>query len=426
MEPRPAIPTASAVFDSAMIELLWEEDTNEPRLLLVDGGAESVGPIVGFKGRSYRPPSINPSIWSELRLPTHSKPHKSTRLLADGLCELVIEFIALPERVAAIVARFVLASWLIEATSIAPGLAITGPDLLRGTQLLSLLHCLCRHPVRMSGVSPARLCSLPSGMGFTLLISQSTFSEKLRGLLDDASRRDQKIPRQGGLLDLYGCQVLHSELVPDFDSESVRFLQVPMLPQSSMLPKLDVTTQRRIAADFQPKLLGFRIANIHAARNLQVDPSGLSYPLRGLAQTLAVATPDQVDMRAEVFDLLRDEEVAVRSARWTDLSATVIEAVLLVCHERKELVYIGEIAKIANGIRRLRGENAQVDPGTVGKRLKLLGFSTENRDAHGVRLHLTTEVCNHAQHLAADFEVPTVKSASHGSSEVAKKSREAM
>ena len=200
------IATSGEVFDGAMIELVRDVTTQSLRLLLWDGAKETVGPLVEYQRRFYEPVAMSRSLLRELTLPTHSSPHGTTCALLAEICKLAADFILLPEKLASLVGRVVLASWLLEAAQIAPALAIIGPDISRGTQLLDLLHCLCRHPVRMTGVTPAGLCSLPTGLGGTLLISQPTISDKMQRLLADASRRDQKIPYRGGLLDLHGCR----------------------------------------------------------------------------------------------------------------------------------------------------------------------------------------------------------------------------
>lgn len=71
-------------------------------------------------------------------------------------------FVGLGERSVSIVGRSILCTWLIESIQVAPALAIVG--ISAGNELLRLLHCLCRHGLRLSGVNPAALCSLPSGM----------------------------------------------------------------------------------------------------------------------------------------------------------------------------------------------------------------------------------------------------------------------
>ena len=133
-----------------------------------------------------------------------------TRELLHSICKLTKQFVALPDQLASVVGRFVLDAWVIEAFPVAPALIVNGPDAVRGEQLMSLLHCLCRHGVRMTGVTSAGFCSLPSGFGFMILLSQSMINGSLQRL-GDASCRDQRIPRRVVLPDLYGVQVIHSE-----------------------------------------------------------------------------------------------------------------------------------------------------------------------------------------------------------------------
>jgi hypothetical protein len=261
----------------------------------------------------------------------------------------------------------------------------------------------------MTGVTPAGLCSLPTGLGLTLLISQPTISAKLHRLLDDASRRDEKIPFRGGLLDLYGAQVVHSE--SDLGgSWPFRSIQIPMIPSSQQLPILDASVQHRIAADFQQKLLGYRFEYYGKASNLRFEASSLTHSIRELAHALAAATPDDADLQAEVFELLREEDLELRSAKWVELTTIVIESVCVACHEsRGGFKYVGELAKSGQEIWERRDENSEVDQGAFGKRLKLLGFVREPRDGKGVKVQLTEQNCRLAHQLSRDLCLPEVE-----------------
>jgi hypothetical protein len=73
-----------------------------------------------------------------------------------------------------------------------------------------------------------------------------------------------------------------------------------------------------------------------------------------------------------------------------------------------ESVYVGGIAEMAEKILEGRGEGRKLDPGEVGRRIKTLGFSTEARDARGVKLRLTTTVCVRVHELAHQCNVPGV------------------
>jgi hypothetical protein len=402
------IGTAGEVFaDGAMIELVGGTHPAHPQLMLWDGSTETVGPVVEYDGRLYAPALAESSILRELMLPTRCCPHGTTRQFLTEICKLVTTLVGVDEKASSFVARIVLGSAIIEAVSVAPVLVIAGPDAARANRLVSVLHCLCRHSVLLTGVTPASFCSLANGARYTLLISQANISDRLRKLLDDASISDRKIPFRGRLLDLFGVQVVQSDPVLADDPWPLRSIRIAMVPTETALPAFDQGAQRRIAAEFQAKLLGFRRATLGVAQRLNFDASKFSFGLRDLARSLAAATPDDAELQAEVFELLREEDAERHSARWIDLSVIAVEAVLVACHESVgEAVYVAELSKLAQAILKGRGENSSIDPGAFGKRLRFLGFVTEPRDAKGKKLRLTEAVYNRARQLAHDLDIP--------------------
>ena len=410
-ETETVIETAGEIFPGGqMIEMLAGAPGGNPRLLLWSGNGKTVeSSRVEYKRRQYRPTAIERSVARELVLPGRLGTCGSTRELLRSICALTQQFVALPDQLASVVARFVLGTWIVEASPLAPALIVTGPDTVRGEQVMGLLHCLCRHGLRMTGVTPAGFFSLPTGFGFTFLLSQSTISGGLQRLLGDASCRDQKIPRRGMLLDLYGAQAIHTDSVLGAEGWMRRSIEVPMPLGGVEVPVLTTEKQEQIRGAFQPQLLAYRCENFAEACDLQFDASRLSNPLRPLARTLAAATPTDVDLQAQVFDLLLDADREARSKRWTDLATVVIEAILFHCAEaagEDVCVYVGDLAQAAQEILRHRGEEVELDPGAIGKSIKMLGFRTEPRDVKGVRLHLSEQVRQRAQRLAHDFEIP--------------------
>ncbi len=403
------IETTGEVFPGGpMIEMLAGAPGGDPRLLLWSGKGKTIeSSRVEYKGQQYRPVPIERSIARELVLPSRLSTYGSTRDLLGDMCKLAKQFVALPDQLVGVVGRLVLDTWTIEAFPVAPALVVNGPDTVRGEQLMSLLHCFCRHGLRTTGMTPAGFCSLPSGFAFTILLSQSTISGGLQRLLGDTSCRDQRIPRRGVLLDLYGTQVIHSESTLEDGARIRRLLEVPMPLVGVRVPILTQEKQRQIRDAFQPKLLAYRCENFAKACDLQFDASKLSDSLRPLARTLAAATPTDADLQAQVLDLLRDEDRDARSKRWTDLCTVVIETILFHCAEAPDTdVYVGDLVRTVQEILRHRGEQVEVDPGAIGKKLKMLGFITEPRDSKGVRLHLSEQVRQRAQHLAHEFEIP--------------------
>jgi hypothetical protein len=401
--PRPKATYAEVFADGAMIELIRGAHGGNSALQLWDGAKEIVGARVEHDGQLYEPAPINASVLQELILPTQCCPHGSTREFLAEACRLIANYTGLPEKFASLVGRVILCSALVEALSVAPTLMIVGRDTARGNRLMELLRCVCWHALSLTGVTPAGFCSLASGLRFTYLISQSSLSDKLWKLLDDASSRDQKIPFRGGLLDLFGAQVIQCDPVFAGDSWPRRSIQIPMAPTEQELPALDFDARHRIADEFQAKLLSFRRANLGVARKMQFAVSKFTPALRDRARSLAAATPDDRELQAEVFSLLREEDAEIRADKLIDPNAIAGEAVLVAWHGSPGgIAYVADLAASAEEMLQRRGEETTIEPAVFGKRLKLLGLATE-RDARGKKLHLTEAVRERAQKIVRDF-----------------------
>jgi hypothetical protein len=399
------VATSGEVFsDGTTIDLIGVPGGN-PRLMIWNGSKEIVGSLVEHDGRLYEPAPINSSVLQELSLPTRCRPHGSTREFLAETCKLLANFVGLEEKIAPLAGRIVLCTSIIDAVPVAPALMIVGPDTLRANRLVALLRCLCRHALPLTGVTPAGLCSLPSGVRFTYLISQTTMSDKLRLLLGQASNRDCRIPSRGRLLDLFGVQVIHSDSVLAGEPWPHRSIQISMIPTGRELPHLDLDTQSQILSDFQPRLLSFRRANLGTARKMQFDASQFSFALQDLAHSFAAATPDDTKLQSELCDLLQEKGKEIQSETWIEMNCVLLAAIVVAGTEAPgEVVYVAELAEIAQEILRRRGErDGKIDAGVFGKRLKLLGFSTEPRDARGKKLRLTDAVLNRARLIAREF-----------------------
>jgi hypothetical protein len=402
------IATTGEVFaGGAMIELVGGVHPARPQLMLLHESKEVVGPVVEYNGQLYEPAQIDSSILEQMTLPACCRPHGTTREFLSEVCSLMTNLVGLGEKSSSLAARIVLLSGIVDALPIAPALAITGPDIERARRLVNLLRCLCWHSVPMTSVTSAGFRSLASGVRFTFIISQTSVSDKLRTLLDDSSNRDRKIPFRGRFLDLFGVQVIHSDSFLAADSWPLRSIQISATPTEVVLPAFDQDVQRRISTEFQAKLLSFRRSNRGAADRLSFDASKFSSALRDLSRSLAAATPDDSELQGEVFELLREEDAESRSARWTDLRAVTVEAVLVAWKESPgEAVYVSELSNLAQAILSGRGEDPTIDPGAIGKSLKALGFATEPRDAKGRKLRLSEAVHEHALRLARDLDIP--------------------
>ena len=311
------IPTFGEVFpDGAFLDLVRNGASMRPRLLLWDGREQIVDDVVEYRGQRYEPHVIHETFLRELKLPAQVGTSGPVREFLPEICKLIDRFVSLPEKSTALVGRFILATWLVDAMQTAPRMLIEGPDTGRARQLMQLLHCCCRRAVPMSAVTPAALCSLPSGMRLTLLLQQEAISPKLAAVLKAASVRGNPVLRAGQLLDLFCAQVILCDA--DFDEEArvASSIRVPCMPTSGRLPVLNTELQQRIAEEFQAKLLGFRLSHYPAACATSFNTSKFAFPLRQLAMSLAAVTPEDADLQDELHALLEEESAEIEAENW--------------------------------------------------------------------------------------------------------------
>src|SRR5713101_4971174 len=74
-----AIATAGEVFpDGTLVELVRKDETGELGLLKWDGTSATFAACLEHKGRTYVPPTLDPTILRAMRLPSRLVPYWST------------------------------------------------------------------------------------------------------------------------------------------------------------------------------------------------------------------------------------------------------------------------------------------------------------------------------------------------------------
>jgi hypothetical protein len=132
-----------------------------------------------------------------------------------------------------------------------------------------LLHCLCRRAALIAGSIPSRVYSLPALLRPTLLLDELQFngthhSHALESWLRAGNARGVPVTVGGQLVDSFGAKVLCSRQPASDTALSSRALHISMVPTRKNLQALDEETVERIANDFQPRLLMFRLHQSHS------------------------------------------------------------------------------------------------------------------------------------------------------------------
>ena len=379
-------------------------------LLLWDGRKVTTGSKINYDGQSYEPSPIDPTILRAITLPKGiASCVAPPKLLAD-IAEIMAQFAGFPENSVAAMSRWVMSNWIpeMQATS---ALSLFGPDTGAGRQQFQLLCYLCRHPLLLTQVTPAGLLALPTEWDLTLLIHQSELSAEVARVLSIGRKPLGFIPRGGQALDFHCAVATYTEFGSTCGSGGIPSLEIPVSPARQGLSVLDSATREKIANNFQPKLLAYRLANFRKVLNSTFDAPELTASMRELAQNLSACTPDDPDLQAQVPDLLRTQDKETRSEAWLDINTIIIETVLASIHEGKQdCIYVGEIAKAAETILWGREESRKLAAREIGTRLRLLELVTEPRNSKGIRLLLTAELSRRIHELAYKFSVPSIES----------------
>lgn len=416
MEQTPHIKTFGEIFPQFTLELVASEGPLARfQLLLWDGGNAHIRPSIHlghaadsrFPERIFEPPDVDPSILNAIRFPTHAAPYGSDRELLDDICALIKQFTGLAHNHAALAARAVLASWLVDLIPTPVSLALVGPDSPRGSQLFRLLGCLYRRALVLGEVTLAGISSLPMGLFPALFIDGSPSSDpKLHKLLQASRGYDSYVPRGGRLINLCGGKVIRTE--DRFTSNGLggEFVEISVGPAGSSLAILDRHTEQQIGDEFQPKLLMFRLNNYKQAKASDFDVPQFTPPLRDVARSLGASVPREPKLQAGIIPLLEDQNDRLESELPTDLRAIVVEAMLELCHRTaKHSIYVSDVADAANKILEQRGEPLVMTDKAVGTKMGSLGFAASRLDSAGRGIQLMKAVRQRIHNVACDWNI---------------------
>ena len=318
-----------------------EGDTIEPifqtgqpnRLTLLhwDGAHATIGPRITRGRRIYEPDAIDPSIVHALRLPTGTSPYGSIRQLTTDICRTISSYTQLNEKKALLVSSFVIATWLDANLPDALWLSIYGPDTVATTQLLKLLHGICRHALMLSVVSVTALCRLPLPFGLTLLLHQPELGSDIERVLFAAHHRHEYVAQGGRVFDVH-CPIVTCSILPSaIPARVLSRVEIPIPPSLCSSPMLGPNELDRIAEDLQPRLLAYRLENYRKVLSLQFEPLMVPWPTRELGRTLGACALDDTDLQAEIVKCLHEEHAELRAASWADSDVVVVEALLFHC-----------------------------------------------------------------------------------------------
>ena len=152
----------------------------------------------------------------------------------------------------------------------------------------------------------------------------------------------------------------------------------------------------------------YRLKNFSKIAASPFDVPHFSSPTREIARALGMCIIDK-KLREELVGLLEEQDQSTRAERSTDERAVVLEALLVLCHEHKESVYVGEVRDMANAILREREERGDLTYKDVGRQLKALRLFTKRLNKFGRGINLWENIRKRIHRLAFEYTVLSVE-----------------
>jgi hypothetical protein len=402
----PRIPTAGELFpDGHAIELVADpEHRGKLKLLEWDGKKATAASLVAHGGLVYEPLGLENSIFRAMRLPTRCAEYASTKDLFADVAGLFKKYLDLPEHDADQLAGWSFSTWFSDCLPSAPGLSVYSPDLNRESNLQRLLACTCRRPLALAEVTSSSFRLLPMQLRPTLLLNRAGLTPRVCTLLHTSTHRGFYLPgSKGGMLDPYGAKALFAGMNADsvLNGEAIQFSLAPAQHHSLVSDAcLD-----RIARQFQPRLLMYRLLNSRKVRECRFDVPTFTFPTRELARNLGACLPDDPGLAQCLVDLLEAQDRDARAQRCTDVDSAIVEVILVFFHKQEvREVGVQKVTELTNTLLRARGEILEYSPEEIGRKMARLGLR-RHRNAAGQNLLLCREVSRRVHRLGRFYGV---------------------
>lgn len=397
--------------DGTLIELIREQPDAEPRLLVWNGTEARSMPRFDHKGVTYTPHPLDATVARAIRLPERAAEYGTIAKLFSELTDLISRATRCGPGTVQRVAFYVIASWFTDCLTQAPFLWIIAPPTAATQTLRQLLPIVCRRVLFVPGLTLAGLRSLPMMLRPTIFTETASVTPSLLKVLAASNRREAYIPSGKGLLDV-SCAKIVIANQPLRDSAAVGFpLEATLIPSREYIPVMGAAEAKRVASEFQAKLLMYRLRNFGQLAPPILDLRELTAPTQELAVSLATCIVGDEKLRSQIIPLLKERDQQIQVDRTTVLESILLEGLLAACHDPQKLnLSVVELTQSVNTIFLGRGEAQQVSPEQVGWRLRAVGLHTAflSGGRKGLVLAEATRATIHK--LAAAYGVRTLRS----------------
>ncbi len=407
---KPVVHTGGQVFSDGSVLELIQGPKCELNLLSWDGkSAKTAGQFVRGD-ETFVPLRVDPAILRSMRLPSGIAKYGSTRKLFTEISGLISQATQAGDSVVLPLTFSVFATWLADSLPVAPFVWIVTPPTTTAAPLGQLLGLLCRRAFVVSDISSARFHSLPMDLQPTLLTEIFQPTRRALNLLRASTRHGAFVAAGGKAMDAFCAKIVFAP-EPLRDPASAGFpLELVLPPAREYVPPISASEAERIAAEYQAKLLRYRLLNRAKVRAPTFDMNQFTVPMQELAYSLAASIADDDELQSKIVPFLKPLDREIRADRASLLQAIVLEVLLARCHSTNDKDFpVTEMTGYVNTVLRGRGDMLEVSPETVGWTLRALGLHTGFITGGKKGLLLLNDVCEKIHDLAAAYGVRTLR-----------------
>ena len=391
-------PVAIATCGELFADGFCLEPLSGNRLALIGEQGTTEGATIEYNSSTYAASPLEPTLESALRIPSGSKPYRSTEYLFENLSELAQTRAGLDEVPAQLWATAMMATHLVNAIPVPP-VNFCGAQSGQSAAAVQLTAALARRPLPVAELRFPELLKLPTGLCPTVLVSQPN-PALLRYLLMASSTPGFVFLRSGYVVP-FRCSLVTCSAQPA-SSAALSIALVPdRAPQHSPTPsELD-----SLAQQWQPMLLEFRARQWQLAAACTFDVPGFSAPVRQLARSFAATLAGSPHLQQQMVLHLQSVDESSRSLQGQGIVAAVTEALLALVLARAPHAYVHEVAELANQALTDRHEKPRLTAQAVGAILREHVGLCPKRMAAGYRLEFDAATSERIQWLAKELGI---------------------
>ena len=180
------------------------------------------------------------------------------------------------------------------------------------------------------------------------------------------------------------------------------------LSGSALEPRHSLPTKDQITS-FHNRLFCYRLLKHDKVATATFRASGFRPEVSIVADVLAAAIADDVELQRGIIEVLKDRDEQSRVDCATGVNGLVLRAVLFHCHQKDQRKFVREIAATANRLYAEDGESLKVSNETVGHVLKSLGLYSHRLGNAGRGLVFDKATQSHAHRLSHAYDVLTAE-----------------